>query len=1076
MLNIYRASAGAGKTHHLTGEYIKLLFRKDLLPESADHETQFDEILAVTFTNKSTAEMKGRIVKELHQLSVDPSASDYYKDVREDGKGGMLSDIQIQDKAKAFLTDILNNYSDFAISTIDSFFQKIVRSFARELNLQCNYEVELNSNRILDAAISNFLTKLDEPKHKLLFNWMLKFSEKKIEEGSGWRLEKDLAQLAKSVLTSEEYRSRSEQIKQFTDDKTKLTDYSKKLQEIVSSTKKKIKEIGEQGLHAISKGGMTTSDFKNGARGKMRIFDAWSRGEVKEPDETLERWAESEDEWYVKKPAQKLHPDQTQIVKNLLTQAVDMKNSSCFINYFTAKTILENIYQLGILADIDREVNEYCNEEGTMLLSSTTEMLNKLIGQDEVPFIYEKTGTHIHHYMIDEFQDTSKMQWNNFKPLIENSLADGRQNLIVGDVKQSIYRWRGSDWGLLHSGLKKFVPGLSNEDTSTLGTNYRSQSEIINFNNEFFEFVSGRLSSLLDNQDIATIYSDVAQKVPEKKKSDSPGLVDIKFIETDKSERFEDLAMEQIPAAVMQLEDAGFKAKDIAILCRTKALCKKAASTLLKYKSEHQEDSKYTFDIISSEALLLCTRHVIQTIISILKYLQNPKSKILRSIASCNYLQQSGLSEVESVKIHFGGSTEIDKFLEFNNRPLYDMIEGIISQLPSVNKDIAYVQAFRDCVLEFTNSKKSDITAFLDWWDQYSGDLCINTPEGQNAIRILTIHKSKGLGMPAVILPCQEGTTDMVSKGGDIIWCEPKVAPFNEDGIILPVRCSKNLTNTIFSEDFKQERLKAIIDNLNTIYVAFTRAKEAMVILSPLPTDKTKSETQEKLLFDYIANQSNVVSTKNGRIHDYLVGAFNRKSNYEKDEESTIETISQAGETNILQRKLPRLSLKHDKLTKDIDAIERGNCIHEALSVIDDYDNIDAPIDKLYSTGKLADKLFTCEEMKAEIHRLLDNVDIRQWFKPGLYVLNERTILAKTTDRDGREKTLHRPDRIVYDGTIATIIDYKTGEQLKSHQSQIREYMTLLSRMGFKKVEGYLWYTNPHQIVKVENKGYKRAR
>lgn len=1076
MLSIYRASAGAGKTHLLTGEYIKLLFRKDLLPESADHETQFNEILAVTFTNKSTAEMKSRIVKELNVLSENPAHSDYYDEVRFDGKGGTLSDVQIRSKAKAFLTDILNNYSDFAISTIDSFFQKIIRSFARELNLQYNYEVELNSNRILDAAISNFLDKLDRNSQETLFSWLLQFSQKKIEDGAGWRLENDLKQMAKSVLTSEDYRARSESIKRITTDKNWLKEYVARLDQIVYSTKARIKALGEKGREAIANGGLTVNDFKGGARGKMRIFESWCKGEMKEPDDTIGQWAETDEAWYTKTSKIRLDADNAQTVKELLSEAIDMRDSGWFVNYNTAMTIRDNIYQLGILADIDKEVNEYCNAEGTLLLSSTTEMLNKLIGEDEAPFIYEKTGTRIHSFMIDEFQDTSQMQWNNFRPLIENSLADGRQNLIVGDVKQSIYRWRGSDWGLLHSGLKRFAVGQSREDTETLTTNYRSQREIITFNNAFFKFISSTLSSHYGDPNIDTIYSDVYQEIPKKKKDgDAPGLVNIRFIAPQDDEKFEALAMQQLPQVVMQLEDSGFAAKDIAILCRTKALCKQAADALLAYKSNHPDTGSYVFDIISSEALLLSSRHIIQTIISILRFIQKPSSTIFRAIASCQYLQECGMSQQEAVSATFGGDDGIDQFRSLANRPLYDMTEGIISLLPSASRDVAYVQAFRDCVLDFANSKKADISAFLEWWDQYGGDLCINTPEGQNAIRIMTIHKSKGLGMPAVILPCCYGTTDMTSRGGDILWCEPKTEPFYEEGLFLPIKCSKALTNTIFSQDYQEERLKAIIDNLNTIYVAFTRAKEAMVIMTPLPGDKTNADTQEALLYGFAKQNHKEKLKEAGGITDCVIGEYRRKDNYLADEESQSETISQGDEDSALQRKLPRLALKHDKLTKDVEAIERGNCIHEALSAIIDRSDIDQPIEDLYRNGRLGDELFTCDEMKAEIHRLMDIEEIGRWFAPGQKVLNEKTILARSTTYDGREQNLHRPDRIVYDGKTATVIDYKTGEHQRKHYAQVREYMTLLRQMGFSKVEGYLWYIYPHQVVKVENKGYKKA-
>lgn len=838
MLEIYRASAGAGKTHLLTGEYIKLLFRKDLLPENANHVTEFHEILAVTFTNKSTAEMKERILKELSLLSKNPQKSDYYNDVRIDGIGGILSDNEISEKAHHFLSEILNNYSDFAVSTIDSFFQKIVRSFARELNLQTNYEVELNAERVLDAAVSSFIEKLDHKQDKKMYEWMLMFSQKKIEEGSGWRLEKDLLNLVKSVMTKEQYRLQRNSIQRLTDDKDWLQNYSRTLKNIISDTIKKIRNLGNQGIAALQAANYDITNFRDKSKTKMRILMKWQQGEIIEPDDKLRTWAEDANEWYTQATANLLPQPQTEIILDVLSQALKMKDNGEFTAYYTAKVILDNIYQLGILADIDRIVNEICNTEGSMLLSSTTEMLNQLISVDDAPFVYEKTGTHIHSYMIDEFQDTSHMQWNNFKPLILNSLAEGRQNLIVGDVKQSIYRWRGSDWELLHSGLKNFAKGQSREDRDTLDTNYRSLPNIIHFNSDFFTYISQQLSKYYSDPDIEAIFSDVCQKVPKEKPDDDSGLVDIRFLKATEDKNFIGLAMEQLPLAVIQLEDKGFKAKDIAILCRTTKICKTVADTLLtfacKYKEETpEEERKYVFDIISSEALVLGGRRIIREIINILRYIQNPNSKILKAFISKDFLQ-------------------------FSNRPLYDMVEGVISLMNVENGDLAYIQAFRDYVLEFANSKKSDLMAFLEWWNTTGNEKCVSTPEQQNAIRIMTIHKSKGLGMPAVILPCVEGTTDITPKTGDVIWCEPKIEPFKQENLIVPVKCSNKLSQTIFADDFQKERRKTIIDNINTFYVAFTRAKEAMVIFTPAPSNKPNKGSIQFLLHNFIHSNKNI--------------------------------------------------------------------------------------------------------------------------------------------------------------------------------------------------------------------------
>lgn len=1062
MLNIYRASAGAGKTHHLTGEYIKLLFRRDLLPEGADHQTRFDEVLAVTFTNKATAEMKARILEELDILSKTPEKSDYNDELREDGAGHTLTNEVIQQKAHDILNDILNNYSDFAVTTIDSFFQKITRSFVRELNLPCNYEIELNSGRILDAAVSAFMDKLDNPANQTLFNWMLEFSRKKIEDGAGWRIEKDLKALAKSVLTSETFRIHSNQIGEVTKDKKFLTEYASNQKRIIVETKTKLKEIGKKGDDIIKTVDpyLSYENFKGKSNCKLKTFARWGKGEIVEPDGTLEDFFSNPLNWYnapktknSKKgasandgsPENRLSAEAERSLQQLFNQVVDMRESRIFLNYHTAHTIIEKIYQLGILADIDREAIEFCNDEGTMLLTNTTEMLNKLVTVDDAPFIYEKLGTHIQNFMIDEFQDTSKMQWENFRPLIENSIANGRQDLIVGDVKQSIYRWRGSDWGLLYNGLNDVAKGQVKEDKDTLKKNYRTQNKVVNFNNTFFSSSAESLAKAFNNNIISDIYSDVVQDTT-KKEDDAPGIVKMQFINiSDKGTKYEDEVAELIPQAVIELEDNGFKAKDIAILCRKKEFCKIAASSLLKYKTEHPEDTVHKFDIISNEALQLNSRHVIITIISILRYLQKPQSKIQKSLAAFDLIMLEGHNEAEAINQYFHGDRGIERFLEFTNLPLYDMVEGILSKLSKESlKDIAFIQAFKDCVIEFSNNKKSDLTGFLEWWDTKSSGLCINSPEEQDAIRIMTIHKAKGLGMPAVILPFTMGTLDIAPKNSDIIWCEPKFAPFAKDGLMLPVRLSSALTNTIFSKDFEEEKLRQIIDNLNTIYVAFTRAKEAMVIMSPTPTAKDDDKKIQKLLYSYFTNDKNKNVSKINE-NEYCIGEWMRAKKHDKS--SSADNYSSIDTSIPTRHSIPRLALKHDRVKSNVEAIEKGNIMHEALSEIIDYDHIDNPD----------------EEIANEIKKLLANPEVRPWFRPGLTILNERTLISKKASSDD----IQRPDRVIIDGDKVIIIDYKTGQENKEYERQVKRYMWRMKEMGFKNVEGYLWYLYPHNVSKV---------
>ncbi len=1071
-LSIYRASAGSGKTHLLTGFYLKQLFLPNYLPETHSGDLRFSEILAVTFTNKATAEMKGRIIDQLYLLSKTPEKSKYWDDVNPDGK---KTPEQIRAKAKALLVDILNDYASFNISTIDSFFQKVVRSFARELNVSGNYEVELDIDKTLDATLSNFLDRLGEQGNREIFNWLVEFSDKRSEDGSGWDLREPLFKMAKKALTSEEYRNHSQQIKAFTHDKKALAQYEKMLREIRSEWKENVSRLGKEGLGTLKRYELEINDFKRGFPKKFNDFAEYDGSKKIELGSSLKSAAEDPGTWFNKTSpyAHGLGDEATTAIQDIFRRCVEHFTGQPFRLYQSAIAIERNFYELGIMANIDEALKDFCNEQNTMLLNSTNELLSRLIGPDDAPFIYEKTGTRIKSYMIDEFQDTSGMQWHNFVPLIDNSLSQGYQDLIVGDVKQSIYRWRGSDWGLLDSQLDTYHPDMHLEDEEALHENWRSLPTIIDFNNQFFKDIAERLDTLTSTTQVSRIYRDTHQFFPEEKEKTTEGLVHIEFltvtdeegnvIDSPTAEEREAEAMRRLPLQIIKLQQQGFRPRDIAILCRRKKECCKVAETLLAYKQEHP-DSPYGMDIISGEALLISARHSVQTVINIMRHLQAPESDIQRMVALTSFFQLEKYTPSEALDLFFRLGKDENPFdRTLVHHPLYEMTEQIIGRLPlQVQQDDApFLQAFRDLVLSFTSSQGADLAAFLQWWDQTGAKRSITTPEGQDAIQIMTIHQSKGLGMPAIILPYASWEMDIDTGHDEIIWCVPDEEPFTKD-ILLPIKLDKSLANTIFAEEFAEERLRAVIDNLNTAYVAFTRAKEAMIIMAPKSKGKADGSRLEDMLSAYCCALP-------GEENSFTLGNWQRQEkkndsteNNEEDDDGA-ELIEIGGENLLFPdaKPLPQVSILHSPSLPDITAKHKGTYIHRALQEIRTASGASDVIHSLYLRGVIDPKMISEDEMQQTIGQLLSDPNIRPWFGEDMCILNEQPI----TDEGGK---LQRPDRIVIDplGGV-TVIDYKTGRSHNSYRTQVSTYMSLLRQIGFKDVAGYILYIKDHRIVNV---------
>jgi ATP-dependent exoDNAse (exonuclease V) beta subunit len=749
--------------------------------------------------------------------------------------------------------------------------------------------------------------------------------------------------------------------------------------------------------------------------------------------------------------------------------------------YQTALEINRYFFALGILGDVDKKIREYAAGNNIMLISDTTELLNSIIAGNDTPFVYEKVGLRINNYMIDEFQDTSDMQWQNFLPLVRDSLAGGNKNYIVGDVKQSIYRWRNSDWKLLDEQLDKDF-AQEGIDHETLDKNWRSARNVIAFNNAIFtigaRLLQNTYNSSLDNNDdkrlqpflskITKAYNEVYQQIPDSRKENA-GHVKVEFIDTE-DQLWQDYVLEQLPAQIEQLQDRGYSLKDIAILVRTKKEGANVANRLLEYKSQNP-DSKYRYDIISDEALFVNKSKSIKLIVSLLKYLHNPLDASLKALAVYEYFKYSNqLTAEEALLKYFSAKDGLpeDITAELNRMrelPLYEMTEEMFRLFGNAmnrNEQI-YIQSFLDMVLDFTIRYSSDLDAFLKWWDESGIKKTIFTPDGQDAIRIMTIHKSKGLGFDAVIIPFCNWEID--HKLATILWCRPQSEPFNRLHLV-PVKYSSKLKNTIFNYEYYDERLHAFIDNINVLYVAFTRAKNELIVFAPKPA-KEEIKDISSLLWASVNSYPDLRTDKEELIS--LPQHLNRETNIfetgrdylpvKNIKKSSIHEISVENLSGTPYNNRIHLLLKNKYYFTDTGLRDYGTLMHEIISKIQTAKDIKSAIEEYYISGDIA--AGQKEKVTALLESYLSIPVVSPWYSGEYTVLNEVRILHP-------KGSFSRPDRVMIKGGEVIVIDYKFGEKEdKKHIRQVKHYIDQIRKIGYQNVKGYVCYITLGKVVEI---------
>ena len=1074
-LTVYRASAGSGKTFTLALEYIKLLVEN---PQS------FRQTLAVTFTNKATEEMKMRILSDLYGISKGLKNSDaLLEKIKE---SSVFSEKQIRDRAWLSLQLLIHNYNYFRVETIDAFFQTVLRNLAKELDLSANLKIELNDAQVEQQAVDELIESLDET--SLMLYWILEYIHENIEDDKSWNVISQIKNFGLNIF-KDYYKKNQKELSQILEQKDFFKNYSQKLRNIRNKAKAQLTELADNFFDTLEANGFAVDDFSRKSSGPCGYFIKLKSGDFVDDDKIFNKTAQEAsfipERWVIKKlakPGEPIYDFVCDTLMQMLNNAENIRVKQVKL-YKSADLTLRHLSQLRLLGCIGDKVTELNNEVNRFMLSDTQTLLSSMIEDSDSPFIFEKIGTQLENIMIDEFQDTSTVQWENFKVLLKETMSRDGNNLIVGDVKQSIYRWRSGDWRLLNDIDKQFDEG--NVSECSLATNYRSSKNIIRFNNEFFKCASEieyqELSEICgqEAEQMKKAYADVEQQIPESKIKEDVGNVEIKLLP---DEDYTENMLSQTLEKVRELKLSGVADKDIAILVRTNPLIRLVGDYFMQNMPEAQ--------LVSDEAFHLDASQAVNIMVYAMKVLAMPDDeialaslvKIYATSIKSNTLKDNDIFLNSEYSVSLLPKEFLNKKDELLGLPLMELAEALFSifDLSILDSQNAYICTFYDKLGEYMQDGIPDLSNFLVKWDDNIHNCSIQS-SNENGIRLITIHKSKGLEFRFVIMPF----CDWKLEKNNVIWCQPSVSPYNELPLVPIDFSKKQMLGSIYEADYTHEHLQNMVDNLNLLYVAFTRAEIGLYIFGK--RDKNGA-TRSAIIEECIDSVSNILGAnvlgdsadynqpiefKFGKLpQDLLVKEKNDDGNIFRTV-SKNETLSIINYENNVKF---RQSNKSDEFIKsgieDEQAIQKnefihvGNVMHSILSEIQTEEDIDNSLRKLEEEGIVYDNNITAEKLQKMLRDSFNIKIVKDWFSDKWQVFNECSILKVNPDNNKVE--VKRPDRVMTDGKQMIVIDFKFAAPKEEHKSQVKEYMQLLNDMGYSNIHGYLWYVYSKNIIEIK--------
>lgn len=1085
-IHVYKASAGAGKTFTLAAEYIANLIN-DYTGAPAHHRHQ----LAITFTKKATTEMKERILQYLYELShTDDAENGFFKAVRQRVRPA-ISDREIRRRAGITLREILHGYDRFYVTTIDSFFQSLLTNLAHELGLSANFKVDLNDRDVLGRGVERMLREMKAGSEVL--QWVTDYIEERLDDDKKWNITGVIKQLSEELL-KEPYLIHSDKLHERPLNNLTVSAYRKTLAHLKASTQKGLQEQAKElndfiehthGYDAISNG-------KRWGQGFILRIANWTiknPNKDTQPSATLQKWA-AEPLSMKKKTQQGIDDTWYEDVAQRLDKLFRSLPDALFtINSCDLST--RHLNPLRLLKEIDTHVEHINLDNNAFMLAHTPILFSKMVKEGEASFVFERAGTQFNHIMIDEFQDTSTLQWKNLSNLFLENVAQGNSCMLVGDVKQGIYRWRGGDWKTLSEIKNDEITKVEN-----LPANFRSGQTIVDFNNRLF-VEAARALDAKESEDHSREISRIYQPEEVFQAPQRPGgFVRIcleKPREKDDTDTPEFVVEQELGEQILRLHEEGVPFEKMAILVRKKA----ETQTVLQYFKE-QPDLAH-IPLVSDEAFLLASSPAVQTLIHALRFVLNKSDGIARAYLFKHLPEDKGNDAEQSIFQLLQQWQD----LRYRDIPFYELIERLILlfRLNEQEGQTPYLYAFLDAVLVFLDENVPDLKRFLQHWDEVLHKQSIPSAVA-DGVRILTIHKSKGLDFHSVFIPYCDWEIEK-DRTTDLLWIQPSLKPY-ADIPVLPIPMTSSAENSIYADDYRNEHLHRRIENLNLMYVAFTRARQNLIIcgrarrasMSEVLAQALMEGEQLRAIFGEVLGSGHIVET------DLPCTILEWKqpstlecqppANKEQGQKGNPFIFSRTNETLNFTSYAPKIAFRQssnarrfqDDLMEEVLAPQddapseasanahldretarlKGQLLHRMMELIEKADDADRIVRQFAAEG-LIPSTIDRDELAPLLRNAMAHPKAAAWFDGSWRLYRECNILSRNAE--GTLSAL-RPDRVMMrDGEIV-IIDFKFGTPRPDHHDQLRQYADLLRKMGHTRLRGHLWYMSLNHIEDVD--------